>query len=56
MKSKGKCSMKTIYLIGSLRNPKIPEIGRQLRDLGFDVLDDWFAAGPRADAGPASTQ
>lgn len=41
--------MKSIYLIGSLRNPAIPEIGRQLRDLGFDVFDDWHAAGPEAD-------
>ena len=38
-----------IYLIGSLRNPKIPEIGDHLRERGFDVFDDWFAAGPIAD-------
>lgn len=41
--------MKSIYLIGSLRNPTIPEIGNILRDRGFDVFDDWFAAGKFAD-------
>ena len=41
--------MSVIYLIGSLRNPQIPEIGKYLRSLGFDVYDDWFSAGPDAD-------
>lgn len=41
--------MKTIYLIGSLRNPKVPKVGNLLREAGFDVFDDWFAAGPIAD-------
>ncbi|OFX03253.1 MAG: hypothetical protein A3E78_11990 [Alphaproteobacteria bacterium RIFCSPHIGHO2_12_FULL_63_12] len=41
--------MKTIYLIGSLRNPAIPSIGVTLRDIGFDVFDDWHGAGPCAD-------
>ena len=41
--------MNTLYLIGSLRNPKIPEIGNRLREAGYDVFDDWFAAGPEAD-------
>ena len=39
-----------IYLIGSLRNPKIPSIAQQLRYLtGLEVFDDWYAAGPEAD-------
>lgn len=41
--------MKSIYLIGSLRNPKVPAIGKALRDIGYDVFDDWHAAGPEAD-------
>jgi len=41
--------VKTVYLIGSLRNPKIPVIAKQLRAEGFDIFDDWFAAGPEAD-------
>jgi hypothetical protein len=38
-----------IYLIGSLRNPKIPAIANELRAAGHEVFDDWFAAGPEAD-------
>lgn len=41
--------MKCIYLIGSLRNPEIPNIGNYLRTCGFEVFDSWFAAGPIAD-------
>jgi hypothetical protein len=41
--------MLTVYLIGSLRNPRVPEIAKQLRAEGFDVFDDWYAAGPEAD-------
>jgi hypothetical protein len=38
-----------IYLIGSLRNPEVPEIGNNLRNSGFDVFDDWHSNGPEAD-------
>lgn len=38
-----------LYLIGSLRNPRIPEIGRRLRFAGYTVFDDWFAGGEHAD-------
>lgn len=38
-----------IYLIGSLRNPKVPELAQRLRHVGFEVFDDWYAAGPEAD-------
>ena len=38
-----------IYLIGSLRNPAVPELAIKIRELGFDVFDDWYAAGPEAD-------
>ena len=38
-----------IYLIGSLRNPKIPALAAKLRAAGYEVFDDWFAAGPEAD-------
>ena len=34
-----------IYLIGSLRNPKIPKLGEELRTEGYAVFDDWWAAG-----------
>lgn len=39
----------SLYLIGSLRNPEIPKIAHSIRQLGFDVFDDWYAAGPEAD-------
>ena len=38
-----------LYLIGSLRNPEIPYIGNRLREIGFEVFDDWFAGGKIAD-------
>lgn len=39
-----------VYVIGSLRNPKIPEIARTLEAAtDFDVFASWFAAGPEAD-------
>lgn len=38
-----------IYLIGSLRNPQIPYIGRQIREAGFDVFDDWWSPGSTTD-------
>lgn len=41
--------MSNIYLIGSLRNPQIPEIASKLRAAGHEVFDDWYAAGPEAD-------
>jgi hypothetical protein len=40
---------KVIYLIGSLKNEKIPHIANKLRELGFEVFDDWFSPGPEAD-------
>lgn len=41
--------MVKIYLISSLRNPQLPALGRDLRTLGFDVFDDWYAGGYEAD-------
>jgi hypothetical protein len=41
--------LKSIYVIGSLRNPEIPTIGNAIRQLGYDVFDDWHAAGATAD-------
>ena len=41
--------MANIYLIGSLRNPKIIETAEKLRAAGHEVFDDWYAAGPEAD-------
>ena len=38
-----------VYIVGSLRNPEIPVLGNKIRELGYVVFDDWFAAGPEAD-------
>lgn len=38
-----------LYVIGSLRNARVPVIAERLRAEGFDVFDDWYAAGPEAD-------
>lgn len=38
-----------IYVVGSLRNPRVPEVAQSLRGPGRQVFDDWYAAGPEAD-------
>lgn len=40
---------KQIYMIGSLRNEKIPEISNELRKLGFNIFDDWHSVSPNGD-------
>lgn len=42
---------KVLYLIGSLRNERIPQLANRLRQElpDVEVFDDWFAAGPEAD-------
>jgi nucleoside 2-deoxyribosyltransferase len=39
----------SIYLIGSLRNPRVTEVAAELRSYGWEVFDNWMAAGPTAD-------
>lgn len=41
--------MSTIYLIGSLRNPAIPELGLELAKAGHEVFEEWWSSGPEAD-------
>lgn len=42
---------KVLYLIGSLRNERIPELAKKIRadNPDIEVFDDWYAAGPEAD-------
>ena len=43
---------KMAYLIGSLRNEKIPHMAKELREFfnnDWEVFDDWFSPGPEAD-------
>jgi nucleoside 2-deoxyribosyltransferase len=43
-------AVETLYLIGSLRSPEIRTLGNKIRTLGgFDVVEDWHAAGSNAD-------
>ena len=42
-------ALKSLYVIGSLRNDIVPAVATDLRLLGLDVFDDWYAAGPEAD-------
>lgn len=46
---KHKAVMRSIYVIGSLRNPRIPEIAKTLRETGWDAFDDWYSSGPETD-------
>lgn len=41
---------KSIYLIGSLSDSRIPHFANELRNLGFIVYDQWWAPGPLADS------
>lgn len=47
--------VKVLYLIGSLRNKRVPELAKTLRrefaarGENVEVFDDWYAAGPEAD-------
>lgn len=45
-----KAQNKRIYLVGSLANDNIPFIGNKLRELGFEVVDDWWSPGNLADS------
>lgn len=38
-----------VYVIGSLRNPRITEVANTLRQAEHDVFEDWHAGGPQAD-------
>lgn len=38
-----------VYLIGSLREARVPEVATALRTEGIRVFDDWYAAGRKAD-------
>jgi hypothetical protein len=42
---------KCLYLIGSLRNERIPRLANKIRKEhpDFEVFDDWYSAGPEAD-------
>lgn len=42
-------SMRSVYIIGALKNTAVMELGNELRKAGFDAFDDWITPGPEAD-------
>jgi nucleoside 2-deoxyribosyltransferase len=40
---------KSIYIIGSLKNIKVPELANNVRKLGIEAFDDWYSPGPDTD-------
>lgn len=38
-----------LYLVGSLRNTKVPIVANELRKNGLEVFDQWYGAGETAD-------
>ncbi len=38
-----------VYLIGALKNTRVPIIGNLLRTANYDVMDEWFTPGEHAD-------
>lgn len=41
--------IRSIYLIASLRNKEVVQIGNRIRELGIEAFDDWSSPGPEAD-------
>jgi nucleoside 2-deoxyribosyltransferase len=41
--------IRSIYVIGSLRNPEIPKFANELQAQGFEAFADWYSPGPQAD-------
>ena len=41
--------MRSIYIIGSMRNPRILEVAKALRSIEWDVYEDWHSTGPESD-------
>ena len=41
--------MSRVYVVGSLRNPRVMDVASRIREAGHEVFEDWFAAGPTAD-------
>ena len=41
--------MKSIYIIGSLRNPEIVSFANEIQQKGFEAFADWISPGPDAD-------
>lgn len=40
---------RSIYIIGSMRNQRVPVVANALRAVGWDAYDDWYSSGPESD-------
>ena len=38
-----------VYILGSLRNPRVPEVAALVRKAGHQAFDDWYSPGPETD-------
>jgi len=38
-----------VYILGSLRNPRVPQVAAAVRSAGHQAFDDWFSPGPETD-------
>jgi hypothetical protein len=38
-----------VYIMGSMRNPRVPETAIALRAAGYEAFEEWFAPGSQAD-------
>lgn len=45
----GRIVLLRVYVGGSMRNPRVLEVARALREQGYDAFDDWMSPGPAAD-------
>ena len=41
--------IKTVYVIGALRNPEVPKLANEIQSLGIEGFSDWYSPGPDAD-------
>lgn len=48
-RSRGSDNGRSIYIIGSMRNPRVPVIAEMLRAVDYDAFDDWQSSGPESD-------
>lgn len=40
---------KSIYVMGSMRGPRVTMVAKALREIGWDAFDDWYSPGPETD-------
>jgi nucleoside 2-deoxyribosyltransferase len=41
--------MRSVYIMGSMRCLRVPEVAKALRSIGWEAFDDWYSPGPETD-------